>query len=206
MNLTFYSELKSTKYRFNVLVNEYTASAAEILAGAMQDSKAGTLIGTKTYGKGVIQGTFPLSNGSVFKLTIGHYLTRNGNAINEVGLFPDVEVENVLKPIDIKDYTSFSFSEKLKLGYKGNDVKSAKEKLYYLGYYNGEINDEFDLFLEEAIKDFQEKMDLYSYGVLDLTTQSKIDKEFSKLEILVDAQLNKAYEMFTGEKEIPNIK
>lgn len=206
MNQTFYSELKSTKYKFNVLVNEYTASAAEILAGAMQDSKAGTLIGTKTYGKGVIQGTFPLSNGSVFKLTIGHYLTRNGNAINEVGLFPDVEVENVLKPIDIKDYTSFSFSEKLKLGYKGNDVKSAKEKLYYLGYYNGEINDEFDLFLEEAIKDFQEKMDLYSYGVLDLTTQSRIDKEFSKLEILVDAQLNKAYEMFTGEKEIPNIK
>lgn len=205
MDQTFYSELKSTKYKFNVLVNEYTASAAEILAGALQDSKAGTLIGKKTYGKGVIQGSFPLTNGSVFKLTIGHYLTRNGNAINGIGLYPDVEVDNVLKPIDIKKYTPFTFVQKLKLGDVGTDVKAAKEKLYYLGYYNGEINEQFDVVLEDAIKAFQEKTDLYAYGVLDLTTQAKIDKEFSALEILVDEQLNKAYEMFTGENKIPDM-
>ncbi len=203
MNKTFYSELKSTKYNFNVLVNEYTASAAEILAGALQDSKAGILIGNKTYGKGVIQGTFPLSNGSVFKLTIGHYLTRNGNAINGIGLYPDVEVENVLKPIDVKKYPQFGFLNKLKIGDVGTDVKVAKEKLYYLGYYSGEINEQFDILLEDAIKEFQEKTDLYSYGVLDITTQSRIDKEFSSLEILVDEQLNKAYELFTGENKIP---
>ena len=187
-----------------MLVNEYTASAAEILAGALQDSGAGKLIGTKTYGKGVIQGTFSLTNGSVFKLTTGHYLTRNGTAINGVGLTPDIPTENVLKPIDIKQYTSFEFNNKLKIGDTGKSVKAAKEKLYYLGYYNGEINDVFDEVLEKAIKDFQEQTDLYSYGVLDITTQSKIDKEFSKLETLVDEQLNKAYELFTGEKEVPS--
>ena len=108
--------------------------------------------------------------------------------------------------IDIKKYTSFTFSDKFKIGDSGINVKAAKEKLYYLGYYNGEIDENFDTFLEDAIKDFQEKTDLYAYGVLDITTQTKIDKEFSTLEILVDGQLNKAYELFTGESKIPDME
>ena len=70
-NETFYSELKNPKYRFAVLVNQNTASAAEVLAGAMQDSKIGYLIGDTTYGKAVIQEMFQLSNGG-FKITTGH--------------------------------------------------------------------------------------------------------------------------------------
>ncbi len=75
-----------------VLVNEYTASASEILAGALSDHGEATIVGEKTYGKGVIQNAFPLADGSVLKLTVNEYLTPNGNTINKRGITPDEEV------------------------------------------------------------------------------------------------------------------
>ena len=75
-----------------VLVNEYTASASEILAGALSDHGEATIVGEKTYGKGVIQNAFPLADGSVLKLTVNEYLTPNGNTINKIGITPDEEV------------------------------------------------------------------------------------------------------------------
>lgn len=76
-----------------VLVNEGTASASEILAGAIQDRGAGILIGVTTFGKGLVQGAFNLRDGSVVKLTTAEYLTPKGRAINGSGLEPDVKVE-----------------------------------------------------------------------------------------------------------------
>ena len=76
-----------------VLVNEESASASEIFAGAVKDYEIGTIVGTTTYGKGVVQNTFRLSDGSVIRLTIAHYYTPEGNDINGVGITPDVEVE-----------------------------------------------------------------------------------------------------------------
>ncbi|MDR0406365.1 MAG: S41 family peptidase [Clostridiales bacterium] len=76
-----------------VLVNENTASAAELLAGTLRDNKNAPLVGKTTFGKGVVQSTYPLSDGSVVKLTIEKYFTPNGNDINTVGLKPDYEVE-----------------------------------------------------------------------------------------------------------------
>lgn len=75
-----------------VLVNEYTASASEILAAALSDNGEATIVGEKTYGKGVIQNAFPLADGSVLKLTVSEYLTPNGDKINKIGITPDVEV------------------------------------------------------------------------------------------------------------------
>ena len=76
-----------------VLVNENTASAAEIFTGAVKDYGIGTIVGTTTFGKGIVQNTFQLSDGSVVKLTIAHYYTPLGNDIHKVGITPDVEVE-----------------------------------------------------------------------------------------------------------------
>ncbi len=76
-----------------VLVNESSASASEILTGAIQDYGVGTVIGTTTYGKGVVQATVPLSDGSGIKLTICKYFTPKGRDIHGVGLEPDIEVE-----------------------------------------------------------------------------------------------------------------
>lgn len=74
-----------------VLVNGYTASASEITAGAIEDSGVGTLIGTKTYGKGVVQTIFPLRDGSAVKITTARYFTPAGHDINAVGIQPQIE-------------------------------------------------------------------------------------------------------------------
>lgn len=76
-----------------VLLNENSASASEIFAGAVQDHGVGTIVGTTTYGKGVVQELRQLSDGSAVKLTVSNYYTPNGNSINKVGIKPDVEVK-----------------------------------------------------------------------------------------------------------------
>ena len=76
-----------------VLINEDSASASEILAGAIKDYEYGTLIGTTTFGKGIVQTIFPLSDGDALKLTTAKYFTPNGNYIHEVGIEPDIELE-----------------------------------------------------------------------------------------------------------------
>ena len=76
-----------------VLVNGSTASASEIVAGALQDYKKATILGTKTYGKGVVQSLINLSGGSLLKVTTAHWFTPNDTSINGVGIKPDVEVD-----------------------------------------------------------------------------------------------------------------
>ena len=75
-----------------VLVDANSASASEILAGAIKDYGIGTLVGTATFGKGIVQRIITLTDGSAVKLTVSHYYTPNGNNIHELGITPDVEV------------------------------------------------------------------------------------------------------------------
>jgi carboxyl-terminal processing protease len=75
-----------------VLVNGYTASASEITSGAIQDSSVGTIMGTKTFGKGVVQTIIPLPDGSAIKVTTARYLTPRNRDINHLGITPDVVV------------------------------------------------------------------------------------------------------------------
>ena len=76
-----------------VLVNGNSASASEIFAGAIKDYGVGTLIGTQTFGKGIVQSLFPLSDGSAIKVTVSRYYTPAGNNIHEVGITPDIILE-----------------------------------------------------------------------------------------------------------------
>lgn len=76
-----------------VLVNGNSASASEIFAGAIKDYGVGTLIGTQTFGKGIVQSLFPLSDGSAVKITVSRYYTPAGNNIHEVGITPDIVLE-----------------------------------------------------------------------------------------------------------------
>jgi carboxyl-terminal processing protease len=84
-----------------VLVNEGSASASEIVAGALRDLKKTQLIGKKTFGKGVVQSIQEFSDGSVLKYTIAEWFTSSGKAINKEGIKPDIEVE--FKVEDIKN-------------------------------------------------------------------------------------------------------
>ena len=76
-----------------VLINGNSASASEILAGAIRDFDAGTLIGTKTYGKGVVQSIIQLEEGDAIKLTTAKYFTPKGENIHGTGISPDEEVK-----------------------------------------------------------------------------------------------------------------
>ncbi len=84
-----------------VLTDGYSASASEILAGAVKDYGIGTLVGTTTYGKGIVQKVISLTDGSAVKLTVSTYYTPNGNNIHEKGVSPDVEV-----PFDAEQYVA----------------------------------------------------------------------------------------------------
>jgi carboxyl-terminal processing protease len=81
-----------------VLVNQYSASASEITAGAIQDSKIGVLMGQKTFGKGVVQTIYDLPGGSAIKVTTQRYVTPNGRDINKKGIEP-----NIVVPMDYRD-------------------------------------------------------------------------------------------------------
>lgn len=76
-----------------ILINGNTASASEVFTGAIQDYNAGTVVGTTSFGKGIVQSVIPLKDGSAIKLTTSKYFTPNGRNIHGTGLEPDVEVE-----------------------------------------------------------------------------------------------------------------
>ncbi len=82
-----------------VLVNGHTASASEITSGAIQDNGAGTLIGTRTFGKGVVQNVWPMPDGSAIKVTIARYLTPHNHDINHKGITPDIVVNEPAKSV-----------------------------------------------------------------------------------------------------------
>ncbi len=90
---TFKSDKSDSKVPFVLLVNENSASASEILAGSVKDLKAGKVIGTKTFGKGIMQSYIELENGGGVAITIAKYYTASGNEIHGVGIEPDIKVE-----------------------------------------------------------------------------------------------------------------
>lgn len=96
------------KHKWNkpivVLINGYSASASELFAGAMQDYEAATIIGTKSYGKGVVQQIFSINDGTGVKLTIAEYFTPKSHVVNKKGITPDIKVEETRKtPEDPND-------------------------------------------------------------------------------------------------------
>lgn len=112
-------DAKKIEIPVTVLVNENTASAAEIFTGAIRDFNYGTIIGTNTFGKGIVQSTVPLSDGSAVKITVATYYTPSGECIHEKGIKPDIELE-------------FSYADENPTEYdelKDNQVQKAMEVL-----------------------------------------------------------------------------
>lgn len=117
-----------TEYKIDVptiiLVNERTASASEILAAALKDYELATIIGTQTYGKGLVQETIPIDDKSALIVTVSQYLTPNGNNIQTNGIVPDIEVEidseDLLKGIDTQLNTALEHIKSLSNGDKND--------------------------------------------------------------------------------------
>jgi carboxyl-terminal processing protease len=96
MRFAAHKNTRPHSYLIVALVNEGTASAAEIVAGALQDHKRAVVLGVKTFGKGSVQTVMPLRNGAALRLTTALYYTPNGRSIQAKGIDPDIVVERII--------------------------------------------------------------------------------------------------------------
>jgi len=191
-------ELKSVKqykqYPLVVLVNGGSASASEIVAGAIQDNGAGTIIGTKTFGKATVQKTVNLGKLGGFKVTVARYQTPAGRDINEVGIQPDVVVEPL--KVQLPEFAPLGDMRVLKKGVIGLDVYGVQQRLKYLGYYQGEENGIYDQSTARAVADFQAANNLPVKGYVDEATYRLLEKAVQeKPHKRDDVQLKKALEI-----------
>jgi len=128
-----------TDFPLVILVNEGSASASEIVAGAIQDNKRGIILGTKTFGKGSVQTVIPFKDGSAIKLTTAAYYTPNGKNINEEGIMPDITV--ALKEEGVKAEEKDIFEE---LGEEEKIQKEEKKEPEKEGSYDNQIKSAID--------------------------------------------------------------
>lgn len=106
------SDENCAKLPMAVLINGASASASEILSGALQDYGVATIVGTQSYGKGIVQSVFDLQDGTALKLTTAKYYTPDGNDIHGVGITPDVEID---LPEELKTEVTLSLEEDVQL-------------------------------------------------------------------------------------------
>lgn len=162
--------LKDVKdMKVSILVNEGSASASEVFTGAMKDHHKAKVYGSKTFGKGIVQTTRELKDGSLLKYTQMKWLTPDDHYIHGKGIRPDVT-------IDSPKYQSLSVipSDKTySVGDNNKNVKSIKIGLDALGYYNGDESNQFDNQLANAIKLFQSDNQLSETGKFDTKTNEK---------------------------------
>ena len=120
-----------TKYKFNgvILINEYSASASELVSGAIKDYGTGIIVGETSYGKGTVQTTVPLRSNHYMWYTVAEYYTPSHNNIHKVGIEPDYAVSNKYVDFDMSTVTSYSVTRTLNIGDTGEDVYAVKERL-----------------------------------------------------------------------------
>ncbi len=172
-----------------VLVDEYTASAAEVLASAMQDSKAATIVGENTFGKGVIQTVLTLPTGGGFRITTNEYFRRSGEKINNVGVKPDVAVSE-------PQFLSGAFTQ-----YNDNStlqMENVKKTLRFLGYETGELDMVNDDKTVASLKKFQESKKLSPTGRADFDTIGELNNDIYKVMKQNDFMLTKGIEILLG--------
>ncbi|MBO5364894.1 MAG: PDZ domain-containing protein [Clostridia bacterium] len=190
------SKGKKEKYNIVLLMNEYSASASEVFGAALRENELAIIVGTQSYGKGTIQTISNLQTGGAIKYTMGFYLTPKGNNINKIGLTPDILAENSKVKMDPEHFGKFGYDTVYQEGDKDSEVLIAKQILDFFGLYRGELNEEYDRDLYYAVYAFQEQMNLYPYGVLDLTTQLQLRNQLGISEMVHDDQLNEAFAYF----------
>ena len=180
-------------YDLFVLTDEGSASASEILTGALKEGAGATVIGTKTFGKGVVQTAFDLEDGSNLKLTTSKWLTPDGNWINKKGIKPDIDVE---QPEYFRVNRVLADGDSLKVGDYGDGVSNLHTILTGLGYEPGGQPGYYGDTMADAVETFQTDNGLSPSGTVDEETASALESKL--LEAIQDeandAQLNRALE------------
>lgn len=176
------------------LVDEGTASAGEILAGALQESAAVKLVGQKTFGKGTAQTVTEFKDGSNIKYTNAKWLTPSGKWIHKTGIEPDVAV----KMPDYANLTYIDPEKELKRDTSTPDVKTAQEALTALGYTVERNGGYFDEKTEAAVIAFQKAQGLEATGVVSGQTTRRLMEKVQELIRANDTQLQSAIKLLTN--------
>ncbi|MEH7342650.1 S41 family peptidase [Bacillus sp. JJ1532] len=169
----YYSSLKEKKeYSIAVLIDKGSASASEILAGALKEAEGYALIGENTFGKGTVQQPVPMGDGSNIKLTLYKWLTPDGNWIHNEGIKPTLEV----KQPKIFYTHPLQINKTLEKDMNNEQVKNAQEMLEGLGYGPGRSDGYFSESTETAVRAFQQQHDLKPTGAIDKKTASALEQ------------------------------
>ncbi len=195
-NTLYYNETDN-KGRFNlvVLVNGGSASASELVAGAIQDTGSGHLIGTNTFGKGTVQTLLPIISGGAVRLTVAEYKTAGGRAIHHKGIVPDTEIENRKEPKDVSYMLPLAFETEWKEGDTADGVLAVEQRLAFWGYIE-EADSRLDAESAAALRLFQAQNGLSVTGTADIYTQIRLDDADYSMPIEQDDQLAAALEYF----------
>jgi len=183
---TYYSFLEKSPFEIVILANENSASASEIMIGAIKDSSAGVIVGEKTYGKGVVQKTFMFGGNNAFKMTTAEYLTRNETHIDKIGIQPDIKVK--VPNFITKNNVAWE------LDLKGENVVQIENILLYLGYSIDKVDELYNESTVKAIKKFQADNDLTINGITDINVQVKLNERLLESLSKKDPQLQKGLE------------
>ena len=169
----YFSALEQKKeYPIAVLTDGGSASASEILAGALKEAGNYPIIGEKTFGKGTVQQPVPMGDGSNIKLTLFKWLTPNGNWIHHTGVEPTVEV----KQPAIFNTHPIQSKETLKQDMNSEHVKNAQQILAGVGYEPGREDGYFDAQTVIAVKAFQRQNKLEANGMIDKRTAAALEE------------------------------
>jgi carboxyl-terminal processing protease len=159
-----------------VLVNKGSASASEILAGALQEADGYKLVGETTFGKGTVQQAVEMGDGSNIKLTLYKWLTPDGHWIHKNGIKPDVAI----KQPKIFDSHPLQIETPLQVDMNNEQIKNAQEILDGLGLAPGRTDGYFSSETMRAVKGFQQQNGLQSTGQIDSKTAAKLEESAIK--------------------------
>ncbi|MGN1097414.1 MAG: S41 family peptidase [Clostridia bacterium] len=193
-NTDLYSEnLNAPRYKMLVLVNENTASASEFLAMALQSRGRAKLLGTSTYGKGCMQVLMRTPTGSGLKFTIGEFYSPKDERVQRYGLEPDIEVENIVTPVDEDEFESMNLTEldswATRLG--------IEQRLNALRLLDDiEVDGEYNNRTEAAVRVFQQYSQLEVTGVVDFYTAMYINDYEYNMNKIIDVQMQEALKYF----------
>lgn len=170
--MRYFSNLtKDKNYPVAVLIDKGSASASEILAGALQEAEKFQLIGETTFGKGTVQQAVPMGDGSNIKLTLFKWLTPDGNWIHKKGIEPDVKVAQS----DLYHTHPLQITEALEKDMNNEQIKNAQQMLKALGLDPGREDGYFNDRTETSVMTFQRQHDLELTGKIDSKTASALE-------------------------------
>lgn len=193
----FYAKDDALNIPTVVLINGGSASASEILAGAIQNNDEGELVGTLSYGKGTVQNLLDFENGGAIKLTTAEYLTAGRVVINNVGVTPDYIVNQ--KTLDdiklVESFAGFNTREESTFGKISLNIYAAQQRLNFIGY-EIEVDGSFGPVTRQMLNSFQASRSLDVTDSLDEILKLELDKAVTEY-LNADVQLLKAIELIS---------